>query len=78
MAAPEAGSPDQLSRARELAHEPDAVRWARVCAWIPGTGHCCNRDCTAACPFQAQRAADARNVARWRRVRRIMTRLRLR
>jgi hypothetical protein len=54
----------------ELAADPEAARWARDCAWVPGTGHCRNRPCSAACLFRPQRVAEARRVLRWRRRRR--------
>jgi hypothetical protein len=74
MAASEAGRSNFLSRVSNLAAEPDAASWAGACGWIPGTGHCRNRDCSGACLFQPQREADARRVQRWRRLRRIFTR----
>jgi len=54
----------------ELAADPQAARWARDCAWVPGTGHCRNRPCSPACLFLPQRAAEARRLLRWRRRRR--------
>jgi hypothetical protein len=54
----------------ELAADPEAPRWARDCAWIPGTGHCRNRPCGTACLFRAQRKAEAEHVMRSRRQRR--------
>jgi hypothetical protein len=57
--------------AAELAHDPAASLWAQTCGWVSGTGHCRNRDCAEACVFHAQREADQRRVARWRRRRRI-------
>jgi hypothetical protein len=54
----------------ELVDDPQAARWARDCAWVPGTGHCRNRRCGTECPFRAQRAAEARRILRWRRKRR--------
>jgi hypothetical protein len=54
----------------ELVADPEAQRWARDCAWIPGTGHCRNRPCSTCCLFRAQRAAEARRILRWRRKRR--------
>jgi hypothetical protein len=74
MAAFEAGRPDTASRAADLAAEPDAMRWAELCAWVPGTGHCRRRDCNPDCTFRAQREAESRSVARWRRLRRIFSR----
>jgi hypothetical protein len=55
----------------ELAADPEAPRWARDCAWVPGTGHCRNRRCGAACLFRAQRTAEAIAVTRSRRGRRL-------
>ena len=63
------GPPSLLSRAQELAAEPDAAYWAAVCAWVPGTGHCRNRECCENCLFQPQRLAEADRVRRWRRLR---------
>jgi hypothetical protein len=54
----------------ELAADPEAPRWARDCAWVPGTGHCRNRPCGTACLFRAQRKAEAEHVMRSRRRRR--------
>ena len=54
----------------ELAADPQARRWARDCAWIPGTGHCSNRPCAMACLFRARRKAEAELVMRRRRKRR--------
>lgn len=65
------GSPDLLPYAENLAAEPDALRWARECAWVPGTGHCRNRNCDPACLFRPQREAEAIRVRRWRRLRRL-------
>jgi hypothetical protein len=66
--------PDSASRAQHLAAEPDAARWARSCAWLAGTGHCRRRDCNDACIFREQRQAEARRIARWRRLRRSFVR----
>jgi hypothetical protein len=60
-------------RVAELACEPDAPFWAEACGWVPGTGHCRNSECGAACLFAPQRAAEAHRVARWRRLRRAIT-----
>ena len=73
-----AGPKESSTVIAELAGEPDAAHWARVCAWVPGTGHCRNHACGDACIFRAQREAEARNVQRWRRLRRMFTRPRLR
>jgi hypothetical protein len=78
MAAFAARLQNLLSRAAQLAAEPDAMGWARRCAWIPGTGHCRARHCHRSCIFRAQREAEAGVLARWRRVRRISRRLYLR
>lgn len=53
-----------------LAAKPDADRWARDCAWVPGTGHCRNRPCSSRCVFRGQRAAEAVRLAGERRKRR--------
>ena len=74
MADHEAGRPGLLSRVQEFAWQPDSTRWARACGWIPGSGHCRNRDCGAACLFRGQRDADSRKVRRWRRLRRVFAR----
>jgi hypothetical protein len=74
MATFAAGLPEPSPAVAELAEEPDAAHWARVCAWVPGTGYCRNRDCGDACIFRQRREAEARNVRRWRRLRRIFTR----
>jgi hypothetical protein len=70
------GTPDVPSPPRpvaaELAREPAAAFWAEACGWVPGFGHCRNRDCAAACLFAPQRAAEARRIARWRRLRRML------
>jgi hypothetical protein len=62
------------SRAELLADQPGAARWARLCAWVPGTGHCRNRHCAETCVFREQRLAEALRVTRWRRLRRIFAR----
>jgi hypothetical protein len=54
----------------EIVADPEAGRWARDCAWVPGSGHCRNRPCSTACLFHVQRAAEARCILRWRRKRR--------
>jgi hypothetical protein len=69
-----AGFFNPITHAQNLAAEPDAARWARECAWVPGTGHCRHRDCGDICVFHAQRAAESRRVQRWRRLRRIFVR----
>jgi hypothetical protein len=50
----------------KLAADPEAARWARDCAWVPGTGYCRNRPCDAACLFRAQREAEALRLKRAR------------
>ena len=70
MAAGEPGRRSLSMQAQDFAAEPDAARWAQVCAWVPGTGHCRNRDCSDACLFHEQREADEQRVQRWRRLRR--------
>jgi hypothetical protein len=64
----EAVSP--LERIVELAARADADRWAQDCGWVPGTGHCRNRRCSARCVFRAQQAAGVEQVTRTRRLRR--------
>ena len=72
------GSADALVVVSLLAADPEAARWARDCAWVPGTGHCRDRACSEACIFRPQREAEALRVVRWRRLRRIFLRRRLR
>jgi hypothetical protein len=69
---------EPLSRLQDLAAEPEALRWARECAWVPGTGHCRNRDCDPACICSPQREAEAARVRRWRRLRRMFLRRQVR
>ena len=45
MPAFEPGPSPELITLIELAAHPDALRWAHECGWLPGTGHCRNRDC---------------------------------
>ena len=66
------------SRAQDLAGDPESPYWAQACAWVPGTGHCRDRDCGDACVFRDQREAEARRIVRWRRVRRIFARRQVR
>jgi hypothetical protein len=66
----EGGLAPLASPIAELVADPQARRWARDCAWVPGTGHCRNRPCASACLFRAQRTAEAELVMRWRRRRR--------
>ncbi|HTZ35106.1 MAG TPA: hypothetical protein VMB84_03710 [Stellaceae bacterium] len=70
MSAFRPGPPDAARQAAELASAPDASYWAESCGWVPGTGHCRQPACSAACTFHAQRTAEAHGVARWRRLRR--------
>jgi hypothetical protein len=78
MAAFGTGLSDSVTRAEDLAGEPAATRWARICAWVPGTGHCRNRDCGEDCVFRSQREAEAARLLRWRRLRRMFARPRVR
>jgi hypothetical protein len=64
------GAVPVASRVAELASHPDAARWARDCAWVPGTGHCRNRPCSRTCLFRAQREAEALRLWQSRRLRR--------
>jgi len=70
MPAPDHVPSPELAALIELAAHPDALRWARECGWIPGTGHCRNRGCADECLFRPQREAEARRVIRDRRQRR--------
>jgi len=54
----------------ELAADPQAEHWARECAWVPGTGHCRKRPCSAECLFRPQRQAEMAGIIRRRRRRR--------
>ncbi len=58
------------SRIAEIAADPDAVRWALDCAWVPGTGHCQNRPCSTDCLFREQRVTEASRIEHARRQRR--------
>jgi hypothetical protein len=58
------------SRAADLAAAPDAARWARDCAWVPGSGHCRNRPCNNVGPFREQRETEASRIEHARRQRR--------
>jgi hypothetical protein len=54
-----------------LAAHPDAVRWARDCKWVPGTGYCPQRPCSPDCLFRMQREQEAQRIVqarqrRWR------------
>jgi len=53
-----------------LAARPGAAFWARGCGWVPGTGFCRRRPCSAACVFRAQNTAEADRIAGTRRIRR--------
>jgi len=66
----DSGGAPAASPIAELAADPDAPRWARDCAWVPGTGHCRNRPCLSACLFRAPREAEAARVIEARRRRR--------
>ena len=57
-------------RIARLAARPEAARWARDCAWVPGTGYCRRRPCSAKCVFREQRAAEAEQITDARRTRR--------
>ena len=70
MPAFEPGPSPELITLIELAAHPDALRWAHECGWLPGTGHCRNRDCASECLFRTEREAEARRVIRARRRRR--------
>src|SRR4051794_21105227 len=70
MPAPEPILSPELAALIELAGHPDTLRWAHECGWVPGTGHCRNRDCSTECLFQPQREAEARRIVRTRRRRR--------
>ncbi len=70
MAAPEPVSSPDLVNLIELAAHPDALHWAHECGWVPGTGHCLDRDCASECLFRTQREAEARQIVRARRQRR--------
>jgi hypothetical protein len=74
MPATAAARPELPSRAELLAQAPEAAQWARDCAWVPGTGHCRNRECGRECSFYPQRAAETARIMRWRRLRRIFAR----
>ena len=65
------GLAPNLSPVAELAADPQAPRWARDCAWVPGTGHCRNHPCGTSCLFRAQRKAEAERVMRSRQRRRL-------
>src|SRR5260370_5287264 len=65
-----AGPLPAIARIAALAADPDAPRWARDCAWVPGTGFCPERTCQADCMFRAQRVAEAGRVLRLRQARR--------
>lgn len=78
MTVPVAGRADLALRAEFLAFEPQARHWAEICAWVPGTGYCRNRDCSDSCVFHTQREDEARRVTRSRRLRRISPRAQVR
>jgi hypothetical protein len=58
----------------EFASDGEAARWARECAWIPGTGHCHNEFCNRECLFHLQRQSEAHRVAASRTIRRTASR----
>ena len=62
--------PPPPARIAQLAVRPEAARWGRECAWVPGSGYCRRRPCSVACVFQGQRAAEADRLAGERRKRR--------
>ena len=70
MSASGTGSPTPPLQVQDITADPEAMRWATVCAWLPGTGYCGNRECSVDCVFRPQREADAGCVQRWRRLRR--------
>jgi len=70
MAVTPTDAPALAARVRELAAAPDAMHWARVCGWVPGTGHCRDRACAGDCLFDPQRDAEAQSIRRDRRRRR--------
>ncbi|MGE5269489.1 MAG: hypothetical protein ACM3JG_07435 [Thiohalocapsa sp.] len=57
-------------RAADIAAEPDALRWARDCGWLPGTGYCRNHPCGRDCLFRPQREAESLRLVESRRQRR--------
>lgn len=57
--------------AEEFASLPDALYWAEHCAWVPGSGHCSNRDCGEACVFLLQRLSELERLVVRRRARRV-------
>jgi hypothetical protein len=67
MPAAEPGPSPELLQFIELASHPDALHWAHECGWVPGTGHCRQRDCASACLFRPQREAEAGRILRIRR-----------
>ena len=64
------GSAPLGARVAELATDPDALRWAYQCGWVPGTGYCRNRDCGSGCLLRPQCEAEANRILRLRRQRR--------
>jgi len=64
-------SPGSLLQGTELAASPEAEHWASACGWMPGTGHCRNRDCGRRCLFHLQWEAEASLILRRRRRRRL-------
>lgn len=66
----DADFPSLNPRISELVADPQALRWAHDCGWVPGTGLCQNRACSTACLFLEQREIEADRIARARRRRR--------
>ena len=65
----------RVAAAEEIAAHPDAARWARDCAWLPGTGYCPGHRCSQECVFRAQRESEARLIIETRRSRRTLRRI---
>jgi hypothetical protein len=65
-----AANSTSVDRIAELAANPDAIRWAIDCCWVPGTGYCRDRFCSIECLFRAQREAEAKRIIRARQRRR--------
>src|SRR5881275_833470 len=66
---PEPGLVPPSSCLAELIADPEAQRWARDCAWLPGTGQCRKRPCSTECLFRPLRETEARRLLRLRRQR---------
>lgn len=56
--------------AADIAAEPDALRWASDCGWLPGTGYCRTHPCGRDCLFRPQREAEGWRLIEARRQRR--------